>query len=332
MNEVDSQYLNLLRDILNNGVEKDTRSGKVKSVFGRQMRFDLKKGFPLLTTKKVFYRGCFEELIWFLSGSTNIKYLVEKNVHIWDADAFRFYNEIKKENNETLNKNKDKFFAEFTYLKNLTKEEFLDKVLKDENFEYVHELNGSFLYKPYKFGDLGPVYGYQWRNFDGKGIDQIKNIIETLKNNPNDRRMLCVAFNPADLKEMALPPCHVMFQFYTRKLSDGNTGLSCMWTQRSVDSFLGLPFNIASYALLTHIIANIVDMAPDELIANLGDAHIYLNHLDAVNEQLSRKGFNSLPNLKINRILTNVDDLAISDFTVENYYSDPQIKAPLSVG
>lgn len=331
MNEVDDQYLSLLRDVLNNGIEKDTRSGKVKSVFGRQMRFDLKKGFPILTTKKVFYRGCFEELIWFLSGSTNIKYLVEKNVHIWDADAFRFYNEIKKQNNEILEKNRTNFFVDFTYLKDLTKEEFLEKVIKQEAVDYLHEVNGSFLYKKYTYGDLGPVYGYQWRNFGGKGVDQIKNIIETLKTNPNDRRMLCVAFNPADLSEMALPPCHVMFQFYTRKLENGNMGLSCMWTQRSVDSCLGLPFNICSYALLTHIIANIVGMVPDELIANLGDTHIYLNQLDAVNTQLNRDSF-ELPKLIINRQFESVDDLKIEDFTLENYNSHPAIKAPLSVG
>lgn len=313
MNNVDKQYLDLLRDIKENGVEKDTRSGKVKSVFGRTLRFDLKKGFPLLTTKKVFYRGVIEELLWFLSGSTNIKPLIEKNVHIWDADAYRYYKELSKSYKEVLD------FDSFI------------KAVKEET-TYAFRTDKSGVFKYYKAGDLGPVYGYQWRNFGGSGVDQIKNIIDTLKSNPNDRRLLCVAFNPADLKDMALPPCHILFQFYARKLDDGRLGLSCKWTQRSVDSFLGLPFNIASYAALTYMIAEVVGMVPDELIGDLGDTHIYMNHMDAVNEQLSRDGYDDLPTLKFDREIKDINDFKFEDFIIENYKSDGKISAPLSVG
>lgn len=315
-NNVDNVYLNLLKDILINGVEKETRSGKVKSVFGRQIRFNLKEGFPLLTTKRVFYRGVIEELLWFLSGNTNIYPLVSKNVHIWDDDAFRFYKSISKDSEEQLK----------------TKEEFIKAVLEKEKYVFLNKENNNEALL-YQAGDLGPVYGKQWRSFgDVHPIDQIANIINTLKENPNDRRMLCVAFNPSDLNKMALPPCHVMFQFYTRKLSDGKIGLSCMWTQRSVDVPCGLPFNIASYAALTYMIAEVVGMVPDELIGNLGDTHIYLNQIDGVNEQLSRKGFSTLPTLTFNKKINNIDDFKFEDFNIENYQYDPPIKYTLNVG
>lgn len=324
MNNVDKQYLNLLTDIKNNGTLKSTRSGDVLSVFSRTMRFNLKEGFPLLTTKKVFYRGVIEELLWFISGSTNIKTLTDKNVHIWDDDAYRHYKSlIKKHNSLTNALDNDVKVA-------LNKDEFIKKVY-EEGFE-------DLLYSPdgyrmrYIYGDLGPVYGKQWRRFGNSGVDQIKKIIDTLKTNPNDRRLLCVAFNPSDLDEMALPPCHVMFQFYVRKLNDGKYGLSCKWTQRSVDSFLGLPFNIASYAALTHMIAEVVGMVPDELIADLGDTHIYCNQMKAVDEQLTRKGFDTLPTLKFGRKIDDIDDFKYEDFIIENYKSDSVIKAPLSVG
>ena len=320
MNNVDKQYLDLLADILANGVEKDTRSGKVKSVFGRQLRFDLKEGFPLLTTKKVFYRGVIEELLWFLSGDTNIYPLIKKDIHIWDDDAFRYYKTLFKDGSIK------------------TKENFLKSVFNKDYFTAHHlksNITDSEYSMLYRAGDLGPIYGYQWRKYGNDRlfpIDQIGNIIKTLKENPNDRRMLCVAFNPSDIDKMALPPCHVMFQFYTRQLSDGKLGLSCMWVQRSVDVPCGLPFNIASYAALTYMIAEVVGMVPDELIGSLGDTHIYLNQMDGVKEQLSRKGFDTLPTLSFNRKVDNIDNFKYEDFNLSNYQSDGVIKYPLNVG
>lgn len=407
MNNVDKQYLSLLSDIIENGVEKDTRAGRVKSVFGRQMRFDLKEGFPLLTTKKVFTKGVIHELLWFLQrpynshGSMNIEYLIRNGVHIWDDDAYRWFkNNIANNFKPTkylvcLDENDDEFIhnvvkgrtnfeywienesrlKDETWLQNITKEEFLDLTLQRV------EICGSYMSR-YRFGDLGPVYGTQWRHFGDTSFDQIHQIIETLRTNPNDRRMLCVAWNPNKLDEMALPPCHVMMQFYTRKLannermkifnrrymkgqipkkwhdwfeeyskgteegadvsmpSDGSSydiadipkyGLSCMWTQRSCDVPLGIPFNIASYALLTHMIAEVVNMEPDELIASLGDCHIYMNQMDGVNEQLKREG-NKLPMLEINRKVDSIEDFNFEDFVIKNYNPDPPIKYPLSVG
>lgn len=407
MNNVDKQYLSLLSDIIENGVEKDTRAGRVKSVFGRQMKFDLKEGFPLLTTKKVFTKGMIYELLWFLQrsynshGSMNIEYLVRNGVHIWDDDAYRWFktevaegfskrpltNEFmvcisddegvlaeRKPHYEYWIENELKH-RDTEWLKNITKEEFIDLTLQRV------EIHGSFM-SVYRFGDLGPVYGKQWRAFGHNRVDQIQNIINTLKTNPNDRRMLCLAFNPDQLQDMALPPCHVMMQFYTRELtnnermkifnrrymkgqipkkwhdwfeeyskdteegadvsmpSDGSSydiadipkyGLSCMWTQRSCDVPLGIPFNIASYALLTHMIAEVVNMEPDELIASLGDCHIYMNQMDGVNEQLKREG-NLLPILEINRKVDNIEDFRFEDFVIKNYNPDPPIKYPLSVG
>ena len=408
MNNVDEQYLSLLKDIVENGVEKDTRAGRVKSLFGKQMRFNLKQGFPLLTTKKVFTKGVIHELLWFLQrpfnshGSMNIEYLVRNGVHIWDNDAYRWFkNNIANNFKPTkylvcLDENDDEFIhnvvkrrtnfeywienesrlKDETWFQNITKEEFLDLTLQRV------EICGSYMSR-YRFGDLGPVYGTQWRHFGDTSFDQIHQIIETLRTNPNDRRMLCVAWNPNKLDEMALPPCHVMFQFYTRELTknermkifnrrymkgqipkkwhdwfeeysreyinndadvlmpnDGSDydladipkyGLSCMWTQRSCDVPLGIPFNIASYALLTHIIAEVVNMEPDELIASLGDCHIYMNQMDGVNEQLKREG-NKLPILEINRKVDNIEDFKFEDFVIKNYNPDPPIKYPLSVG
>lgn len=316
MAEVDKQYLDLLKEILDNGVEKETRAGRVKSLFGKQLRFDLKEGFPLLTTKKVFTKGIIHELLWFLSGSTNIKYLVDNNVHIWDDDAYRYYREL------FLVKGKEEYC--------MSKEEFLDAVKEGKNYAFKTEREG--ILKHYVAGDLGDVYGKQWRNFNGAGVDQIQNIIDTLKTNPNDRRMLCVAFNPAAVKNSALPPCHVMFQFYTRDLDNGKKGLSCMFTMRSVDCGLGLCFNIASYAILTHIIAKLTDMEPDMLIASLGDTHIYLNQMKGIEEQLTRNGADHLPKLIIAGEQQEIGDFKYEDFIIENYDPDPAIKLPLSVG
>jgi len=408
MNNVDKTYLGLLQDILDNGVEKETRAGRVKSVFGRQMRFDLKEGFPLLTTKKVFTKGIIHELLWFLQrpynshGSMNIEYLVRNGVHIWDDDAYRWFkNTIAKEFKPKqymvcLDENDDEYMHNITrgkvnfeywienetkikdenWLQNITKEEFLDLTLQRV------EIWGSFMSR-YRFGDLGPVYGTQWRHFGDTSLDQIHQIINTLKTNPNDRRMLCVAWNPDKLEDMALPPCHVMFQFYTRELSknermkifnerymkgqipkkwhdwfkeyskdvdegedvsmpsDGRSydianipkyGLSCMYTMRSNDEFLGQPYNTPSYAILTCMIAKLVNMIPDELIASLGDCHIYEAHFDAVKEQLSRNGSDNLPRLLIEGNQKTIEDFKYEDFKIMGYESDPPIKAPLLVG
>lgn len=402
MTECDKTYLSLLRDIMENGVEKDTRAGRVKSVFGRQLRFDLKKGFPLLTTKKVFTKGVIHELLWFLQrpfnshGSMNIEYLVRNGVHIWDDDAYRWFrteisnkqenikdilvcvNDDEKEEKPIYESwiEKDVRMQDLNWLKNITKEEFLDLTLQKV------EIWGSFMSR-YRFGDLGPVYGKQWRSFGESGVDQIQNIINTLKTNPNDRRMLCVAFNPDQLENMALPPCHVMFQFYTRELThkermkifnerymkgeipkkwhdwfkeysknteegedvsmpnDGSDydladipkyGLSCMYSMRSNDEFLGQPFNTVSYGLLTHMIAKLVNMAPDELIASLGDCHIYEAHFDAVNEQLSRNGSDIAPKLVIHGNQKSIEDFKFEDFEISDYNPDSPIKAPLLVG
>ena len=316
MTKTDREYLDLLKEILDKGVEKETRAGKTKSLFGRQLHFDLKEGFPLLTTKKVFTKGIIHELLWFLSGSTNIKYLVDNNVHIWDDDAYRFYREL------FLVGGKEEYC--------MSKEEFLNAVKKKKTYAFKTAKEGVLRY--YKAGDLGDVYGKQWRDFNRAGVDQIQNIIDTLKTNPNDRRMLCVAFNPAAVKDSALPPCHVMFQFYTRDLDNGKKGLSCMFTMRSNDMFLGHPFNIASYALLTYMIAKLVNMVPDELIASLGDCHIYEEHFNAVKEQLTRSGSDVVPKLVINGEQKTIEDFKYEDFQIIDYNPDPPIKAPLLVG
>jgi thymidylate synthase len=398
MTETDKQYLNLLKDILNNGVEKDTRAGRVKSVFGRQLRFNLKKGLPLLTTKKVFTKGIIHELLWFLQrpynshGAMNIEYLVQNKVHIWDDDAYRWFktniaNTIKPKqymvcldeddsyifntvrgrvNYEYWIENENKINDQ-NWLQNITKEEFLDLTL--QKVEIWQDFG-----KKYRFGDLGPIYGAQWRHFGDTSIDQIYNVIKTLKENPNDRRMLCVAYNPAKLEDMALPPCHTMFQFYTReltkyerwelykektndietyelitnpwiptktkfelesKLEENNIpiyGLSCMYSMRSNDEFLGQPFNTLEYSILTYMIAKLVNMAPDELIASLGDCHIYEAHFDAVKEQLSRKGSDNIPKLIIHGTQESIEDFKYEDFEIIGYNPDPPIKAPLLVG
>ena len=260
------QYLSVLKDIMENGQDANNRTGiYARKVFGRQMRFDLSEGFPLVTTKKTYLRAIIHELIWLLSGNTNIKYLHDNNVTIWDEWA-------------------------------------------DEN------------------GDLGPVYGHQWRNFNSQGIDQIKDVIERIKKNPQDRRLIVSAWNPAQIEEMALPPCHAFFQFDVTP--DGK--LNCMLYQRSCDMFLGVPFNIASYSLLTMMIAQVCGLTPGEFVHTLGNAHIYSNHFDQVKLQLSREPY-PLPKMKINPEVKNIDDFKFEDFELVDYQCHPTIKGDVAV-
>lgn len=262
------QYLELMRHVKEHGVEKSDRTGTgTLSVFGYQMRFDLSEGFPLVTTKKLHLRSIIHELLWFLKGDTNIAYLKENGVSIWDEWA-------------------------------------------DEN------------------GNLGPVYGYQWRNWpapDGRHIDQIKQVIDQIRNNPDSRRLIVSAWNVADLDKMALAPCHAFFQFY---VADGK--LSCQLYQRSADIFLGVPFNIASYALLTMMVAQVCDLKAGDFVHTLGDAHLYLNHLQQTDEQLGRQPY-GLPTMKINPAVKNLFAFAYDDFELTGYQSHPHIKAPVAV-
>lgn len=296
------QYLDLLRTICDTGVVKGDRTGTgTKSIFGYQMRFNLADGFPLLTTKKVFTKGIIHELLWFLKGDTNIGYLVRNGVHIWDNDAYRFYGELCAKNG----------------VQAVEREEFLAKAATAE----LSPIEG------YRYGDLGSVYGSQWRSWgrpNGGVIDQIDEVIRAIKSNPNSRRMIVSAWNVADVEGMALPPCHVLFQFY---VAEGR--LSCQLYQRSADTFLGVPFNIASYALLTHIIAQICDLEIGEFIHTLGDTHLYLNHFEQVAEQLSREP-RPLPRLRLNPEVKSINELCYEDIEIVDYNPHPTIKAPMS--
>jgi thymidylate synthase len=262
------QYLDLMRHIREHGVERDDRTGTgTLSVFGYQMRFDLGAGFPLVTTKKVFLKGIIHELLWFVAGSTNVRYLQDHDVHIWDDWA-------------------------------------------DDQ------------------GELGPVYGSQWRSWpspDGSTIDQIGRVIEQIKTNPNSRRLIVSAWNVAEVDQMALPPCHMLFQFY---VADGK--LSCQLYQRSADVFLGVPFNIASYALLTMMIAQVTGLKPGDFVHTLGDAHLYLNHLEQADEQLTRAPY-PLPRMELNRDVRDILDFRYADFKLLDYRCHPAIKAPIAV-
>ena len=330
---IEKQYLKLLKDILDTGVEKDDRTGTgTISVFGRQIRHKMSEGFPLLTTKKMAFKTMVTELLWFLRGDTNIKYLVDNNCNIWNGDAYKNYLE------ETQH--------EASY----TEEQFINLIKTDKNWANV-------------WGDLGPIYGKQWRDW-GHGvlenkhlgqIDQIQNLINNLKINPDSRRLMVNAWNVGELEQMTLPPCHYGFQVYTRELSEserfnwyGNKigshmyhdhiehemnennvptrAISLMWNQRSVDTFLGLPFNIASYGLLLTMLADEVNMIPDQLIGNLGDVHLYSNHIEQAKEQITRECY-PLPQVQIqDGIYSN----APGDIKLVNYQSHPHIKAPLS--
>ena len=378
MNNIDKQYQELLQDILDNGVIKSDRTGTgTKSVFGRQIRHKMSEGFPLLTTKKMAWKTMVVELLWFLRGDTNIKFLLDYDCHIWDGDAYKNY--CKK-----VIRDKDVI----QYLKSYSrdengvptielypKEEFINKIKTDDEFAK-------------KWGELGPVYGKQWRSwkyqknewYDGKNhyeeesksIDQIQNLIDELKKNPDSRRLMVSAWNVGELDQMVLPPCHYGFQVYTRELSLDernkwswdNWGITCemesvldeqevpkraislMWNQRSVDTFLGLPFNIASYGLLLEIIAKEVNMVPDELIGNLGDVHLYSNHVEQAKEQIGRTPY-ELPTVKITErnwymheaVKEHLGEKTLDEklksyrpdcFELIGYESHPKIKAPLS--
>jgi thymidylate synthase len=351
MNNIERQYQQLLGDILENGVDKKDRTGTgTLSVFGRQIRHDMRDGFPLLTTKKMAWKTMVTELLWFLRGDTNIKYLVDNACHIWDGDAYKNYcNQIPK------------YSKQFT----MSKEEYIEKIKTDDEFAK-------------KWGELGPIYGAQWRRWGGLQdladddtpiyLDQIANLINELKTNPDSRRLMVSAWNVGELKEMVLPPCHYGFQVYTRELTAeeriteyekrGYTknldpidyapsrAISLMWNQRSVDTFLGLPFNIASYGLLLEIIAKEVNMVPDELIGNLGDVHLYKNHIEQAKEQMYRRPYD-LPKVQITErnwyqhelVKEHLGEKTFSEkimsyrpdcFELIGYQSHEKIKAPLS--
>lgn len=286
------QYIDLCNYILNNGVKKDDRTGTgTISVFGYQMRFNLGEGFPLLTTKKVHLKSIIHELLWFISGSTNIKYLVDNDVRIWNDWPYDLYKKSPDFQGETI-------------------EEFAAKIKESDEFAK-------------KYGNLGPVYGKQWRDFNG--VDQLSNLIEQIKTNPNSRRLIISAWNPAEVDKMALPPCHSFMQFY---VAEGK--LSCQLYQRSADVFLGVPFNIASYALFTMMIAQVCGFEPGDFVHTLGDAHIYLNHLDQVNKQIKRS-LRPLPKMVINPNVKSIFDFKYEDFTLLNYNPHSGIKGKVAV-
>ena len=298
------QYLDLLKEINSNGVRKDDRTGTgTISIFGHQMRFDLTEGFPLVTTKKVNFNSILHELLWFIKGDTNIEYLVKNNVNIWNEWPFQSWLE-KTSQSESLIMHSAEWKEKLT--------EFIELIKTDSTFSA-------------KYGDLGPVYGKQWRDFEG--IDQLNQVVEDLKNNPNSRRHIVSAWNPKEIPIMiksGLPPCHTLFQFY---VSDGK--LSCQLYQRSADVFLGVPYNIASYALLTYMMASVTNLEVGEFVHSLGDTHIYLNHIDQVEEQLLRQPY-ILPKIKINK-KANLFDYVFEDFELQDYKSHAFISAPIAV-
>lgn len=312
------QYLDLCEHILHNGAKKEDRTGTgTLSVFGYQMRYDLTKGFPLMTTKKTAFRLIVSELLWFIKGDTNVKALIAENNHIWDEWAFGQWvasDEYPGPDMADFGRRAQKDAAfEQVYKEQMAV--FQQKILEEAGFAE-------------KYGDLGPVYGKQWRSWattTGGTIDQLKNVIEAIKINPDSRRHLVTAWNPEFVEDMALPPCHTMFQFY---VADGR--LSCQLYQRSADVFLGVPFNIASYALLTHLVARECGLEVGDFVHTTGDTHLYTNHLDQVTEQLAREP-KPLPTLRINEEAGSIFDLEMSDITIEGYDPHPRIKAPVAV-
>lgn len=312
------QYLDLAQKVLDEGVFKEDRTGTgTQSIFGHQMRFDLQEGFPLLTTKKTSFHLIKSELLWFLHGNTNIRYLLEHDNHIWDEWAFKNYIESDDYQGPDMTDFGLRALEDEAFQKEYKKEmkAFQNKVLEDDDFAE-------------KYGSLGDVYGAQWRHWQtrrGETIDQISDVIDLIKNNPDSRRMIVSAWNPEDIPSMALPPCHTLFQFY---VSEGK--LSCQLYQRSADIFLGVPFNIASYALLTHLIAHETGLEVGDFIHTLGDAHLYSNHLDQINIQLERKP-RELPTLVLNKEKSSVFDFDMEDIEIENYNPKGRIKAPIAV-
>ena len=285
-------YLDLCQYVMDHGTFKmDRTKTGTKSVFGYQMRFDLNEGFPLLTTKKVHLKSIIHELLWFISGDTNIKYLVDHGVRIWNDWPYEIFKKSKDYQGESM-------------------DEYVEKIKSDAEFAT-------------KYGDLGPVYGAQWRNFNG--VDQIKYILDELKNNPNSRRMILSAWNPSEIHSMALPPCHTLIQFYV-----ADHKLSLQLYQRSADVFLGVPFNIASYALFTMMLAQVCDLEPGDFVHTFGDAHLYLNHLEQAKLQLSRD-HRPLPTMKINPEVKDLFSFKYEDFELVNYDPHPHIKAPVAV-
>lgn len=290
------QYLDMCRYILEHGEDRPDRTGTgTRSVFGYQTRYDLREGFPLLTTKKMYLRPIAEELLWFIKGDTNIKYLVDRNVKIWNEWPYEDFKKSEDFNGETL-------------------EEFVEKIKNDDEFAKKH-------------GNLGPVYGAQWRNFNNEGTDQLVKLIDSLKNNPFSRRHIISAWNPSQVDEMALPPCHTLMQFY---VSSDQKYLSCQLYQRSADTFLGVPFNIASYALLTCMLAQVCGYEPKEFIHTIGDAHIYKDHFDVVKTQIEREPL-PLPHLVLNKDIDNLFDFKIEDIKLEGYQSYGPLKGKVSV-
>ncbi len=288
------QYLDLCRHVMENGeMRMDRTHTGTKSCFGYQMRMDLREGFPLLTTKKVFFKGIALELLWFISGSTNIQPLVKDHVRIWNEWPYEKYKQSDAYQNESM-------------------EEFIEKIKNDDDFAK-------------KYGDLGPVYGHQWRDFFG--VDQLENLIHDLKNDPFSRRHIISAWNPAQIKDMALSPCHAFMQFY---VSSDKKYLSCQLYQRSADVFLGVPFNIASYALFTHMIAQVCGYEAKEFIHTFGDVHIYSNHFEQIETQLSREP-RKLPKLVMNPNVTSIYDFTYDDFKIVDYDPWPAIKGKVSV-
>lgn len=299
------QYLDLVRHIRDHGVKKEDRTGTgTVSIFGHQMRFDLAHGFPLVTSKKVHLKSILHELLWFIRGDTNIRYLVENGVGIWND--WPYQNWLRETGQDSSLK---KYSPEWRAVM----KEFIEKIKTDSDFAA-------------QYGDLGPVYGKQWRNFGG--VDQLTQLIEDIKSNPDSRRLIVSAWNPQDIPVMVksgLPPCHSLFQFY---VVDGK--LSCQLYQRSADVFLGVPFNIASYAILTMMIAQVSGLGLGDFVHTFGDAHLYLNHMDQVEEQLSRSIFD-LPTMKINPQVTSLFDFVFDDFELQNYQSHGPIAAPVAV-
>lgn len=316
MNSFDQAYHDLCNSVLETGKNKDDRTNTgTLSKFGHQMRFDLSKGFPLLTTKKVSFKLIATELIWFIRGDTNIKYLLEYNNNIWNEWAFLKWIESEEYKGPDMTDFGRRALVDEAFNAEYQKQLaiFKEKILTDEDFSK-------------KFGDLGNVYGKQWRNFETKNgaTDQLAEVIESIKHNPESRRHIISAWNPGEIDTMALPPCHTMFQFYVQ-----DNKLSCQLYQRSADIFLGVPFNIASYSLLTHLIARECGLEVGEFIHTFGDAHIYSNHIDAVQQQLSRTSFEP-PTLKINSD-KSIFDIDYEDLEIVNYQAHPAIKAPIAV-